>query len=327
MKNHKIIITLLITIFSINSLTAETAVPSEVAKVSKISITTTDISDVFIYAWQAKKITNLLAKTENTEKIDDNIMKQLKLVTGLNTNKDCRSTSYHGIINYLKKRNIPGSKRKTLVNLLTLALNDPDTHINNNIPYSIVANSKYFKPEDFSDETRNRIKNALNREPTPPLILLGGLINIIPELTVDKVKPYTYGGRRNPSGNGWALEMAKARNGDKKSIEFIINTLESNTNLAVRISRFELYFLYIPQPEIMEYLIKYLNLISDIKTLGCEATWGYVDVLRIYARMLEDFPLTDIECGAAGIKELKMCREWAKEQKEWNFIEKVYNDN
>ncbi len=327
MKNHKIIITLLITIFSINSLTAETAVPSEVAKVSKISITTTDISDVFIYAWQAKKITNLLAKTENTEKIDDNIMKQLKLVTGLNTNKDCRSTSYHGIINYLKKRNIPGSKRKALVNILTLALKDPDTHIKNNIPYSIVVDSKYFKPEDFDDEARNRIKNALNREPTPPLILLGGLINIIPELTVDKVKPYTYGGRRNPSGNGWALEMAKARNGDKKSIEFIINTLESNTNLAVRISRFELYFLYIPQPEIMEYLIKYLNLISDIKTLGCEATWGYVDVLRIYARMLEDFPLTDIECGAAGIKELKMCREWAKEQKEWNFIEKVYNDN
>ncbi|RLD60607.1 MAG: hypothetical protein DRI95_15285, partial [Bacteroidetes bacterium] len=112
MKNHKIIITLLITIFSINNLMAETAVPSEVAKVSKISITTTDISEVFVYAWQAKKITNLLAKTENTEKIDDNIMKQLKLVTGLNTNKDCRSTSYHGIINYLKKRNIPGSKRK-----------------------------------------------------------------------------------------------------------------------------------------------------------------------------------------------------------------------
>jgi hypothetical protein len=325
MKNHKIIITLLITFFSINSLISETAVPSEVAKVSKISITTTDISDVFIYAWQAKKITNLLAKTENTEKIDDNIMKQLKLVTGLGTNADCRSTSYHGIINYLKKRNVPGSKRKTLVNLLTLALNDTDTHIKNNIPYSIVVNSKYFKPEDFDDEARNRIKNALNREPTPPLILLGGLINIIPELTVDKVKPYTYGGRRNPSSNGWALEMAKARNGDKKSIEFIINTLENNTNLTYRVSQFNLYLPYIPQPEIMEYLIKYLNLISDTKTLGCEARWGYVDVLLIYAKMIENFPLTYIECGAAGMKELEMCREWAKNQKTWKFIEKVHD--
>ncbi|MHC4527364.1 MAG: HMG-box domain-containing protein [Planctomycetota bacterium] len=118
----------------------------------------------------------------------------------------------------------------------------------------------------------------------------------------------------------WAALRARARMGVKEDIQRCIDLVESHPDEDYRVTRLLKELSYVRQPEVVDYLRRYLQ--SDTVTAykGRDvvvATYGQ-HAAKALAHMLRGFPGRR---DTGGDKEtIERCREWMAQQKEWDII-------
>jgi hypothetical protein len=123
---------------------------------------------------------------------------------------------------------------------------------------------RYFSSEDYSEKTKQMIEaDFLSGASRPTILLVGGadMNSLLPQLRklVDDVnEPVRIRSRSNKHKLGWAALKARARMGVKEDVQRCIELVESYPREHYRVRRLLWEISYIRQPEVVEYLQKYL---------------------------------------------------------------------
>lgn len=183
-----------------------------------------------------------------------------------------------------------------------------------------------FSQEDFSLGTKERLMTAIRTKPDYNVILAVGLANIqealpiLAEIRTSEVERIEQLMARQKAGSGlyktrWDVSalyrgslLASGRMGEINSIEEYIHRVENLKELSTR-----LYFInllqYVRQPEVIEFLLKYLN---SNEYYGGEGdvvkALVAVDIAKMLVNMIDGFPSREyLEQEEAYIAR---CREW-----------------
>ena len=183
---------------------------------------------------------------------------------------------------------------------------------------------RYFSSEDHSEKTKQMIEADFLSGPSRPTILLvgaAGMNSLLPQLKklVDDVnEPVRIRSRSNKHKLAWAALRARARMGVKEDVQRCIELVESYPREHFRVSRWWWEGSYIRQPEVVEYLQKYLfsdkSVPRDVDHVGISYSVYATSALR---QMLHDYPgRHDVLTVFWTEDEVEQFRTWMKDQKQ-----------
>lgn len=224
------------------------------------------------------------------------------------------------IAEYAKTDECVARKRNELVYHLTRQLNSKSLLVRNGVPKLLLR----FKADDFSEESKKILEERFNKEPTKEMVLIVGLAGIdgvherIQHLAGRSLAELSAG--RFYGTNAWAALLVTARNGDKTSIKRLLKAIDSENNPVIQVATLLRELEYVQQPEIVDYLAKYLDskerLEPEKPTAPGTQHAQYAAVSL--ARMLKGWPVVKEDLNYAE-EELERCRQWISSQKEWYF--------
>lgn len=185
-----------------------------------------------------------------------------------------------------------------------------------------------FRAADYSERAKKVLEGKVKASPDYMTVLLVGAADLNSALPVlrrivdevnEPMEPFRIDNRKRSHSLAFAALMARARMGVKEDIQRCIELVESHPDEGFRVIVLLKRISYIRQPEVVQYLKKYLFM--DKIELGAETQlrMTYAQrAARALARMLRGFP--DKRDGVAGPKTMERCRKWMNEQNEWHII-------
>jgi hypothetical protein len=182
-----------------------------------------------------------------------------------------------------------------------------------------------FRSKDFSDASKSLIhKMLMAKKPKPDVILLCGVADMkseLPRLKEFLIDESDYKGPMRDIGRNWAARRARARMGVKEDIKRCIEFVEAYPDEERRVTFLLKDISYVRQPDVVEYLRKYLDSDKEILVGGCVGTISYAGyAARALAKMLPGFPGSDDQVAYSKEKIVHF-REWMSKQKEWNLLQ------
>ena len=212
--------------------------------------------------------------------------------------------------------------RHEVVNHLVQAMIEPNSNVFDNA-YKLLHT---FKKDDFNNNAKELLHNALSKiYPTARVIMICGIADMkeelprLEELTIDE---FEYIKDSNNTLKlyhtaGWAARLARARMGIKEDVKRCIEISESIEDTDERVERVLSLIGYIRQPEVIEYLKKYLESDGHLPSPG----QSYASrVMHILAGSLSNFPIKQNKALSYTNEQISLCRKWMSEQKEWQII-------
>ncbi len=188
-----------------------------------------------------------------------------------------------------------------------------------------------FQAADFSEAAKEILQTELSTSPEYTTILLVGAADIkssLPALKamVDEVneplKPFDINSKASHSRAFVAL-MARARMGVKEDVKRCIEVVEAHPDEGFRVGVLLDRISYVRQPEVVEYLKKYLFMdkIEPGPETQMRMTYAQRAMIAL-SKMLQDFPVgegKDIKFDT--VEEVTAyVRKWMSKQKKWNII-------
>jgi len=182
-----------------------------------------------------------------------------------------------------------------------------------------------FREEDFSENAKSKILNALQEENARrPVILISGVAQLMEALPLLKeimkkreVGFDWYYTRR------WAARLARARMGVQADIDKCIKLVETIDNLTRKVMILRSDIAYIRQPEAIEHLKPYF--LSDLRlsptnpNMEGELVAKYL--LPTLIDTLANFPIEKkISRGMYTQEEIELCRSWMSRQRQWKIV-------
>jgi hypothetical protein len=185
-----------------------------------------------------------------------------------------------------------------------------------------------FQAADFSEAAKEVLQKELSTSPEYTTILLVGAADVKPSLPALKaivneanepLRPF-HVGRKQSHTLAFAALMARARMGVKKDTQRCIQMVEAHPDERYRVVHLLDRLSYIRQPEVVEYIKKYLFIDKpeEPPSKG-RSTMSYAQrAAMALAKMLRGFP-GNPEYGG-NQKTIEECRKWMPKQKKWNII-------
>lgn len=183
-----------------------------------------------------------------------------------------------------------------------------------------------FQAADYSEAAKQVLQKELSTSPEYTTILLVGTADVksaLPALKamVDEVNepldPFRAGSKESHS-HAFAALMARARMGIKEDTQRCIEVVEAHPDEEFRVGVLLKRLSYVRQPEVVEYLKKYLFMDKIEPGAETQLRMTYAQrAARALARMLRGFP--GKRDGVAGPKTMERCRKWMSEQTTWNI--------
>lgn len=216
--------------------------------------------------------------------------------------------------------------RQEVTNRLVNALVEPNSNISPH-PYRWLL---LFTKDDFNDDTKTMIRNALVKDkPEASIIRICGVADIkeeLPRLEKFLIDETAY--TKDPKMKhfpkwyytlGWSTRLARARMGVKKDIARCIELTETEQDSDERVLRILPDIGYIRQPEAIECLRKYLESNKRLPPVKATAPGElYASrAMHILAESLENYPVKKKEARNYTKEEIDLCRKWMAKQKKW----------
>lgn len=234
--------------------------------------------------------------------------------------EDVRREVRFAIYEHLRQSKGEDSIREALVECLAKSLENNSPDIRNTAAEWLCT----LKTDDFGPSAKRIIESELMKEPTKQLIVLGGVADV--PLMEQLLQKFSFTPSVEPPVGRfygtieWGAELVRARNGNRKSIENVLNAVEGEKVLVTRVAVLFRELEYVIQPEIVLYLKKYVDSNERLEAvkptvLGPKCAQYAAVVL---AEMLEDFPVKKRDLNYTD-DELDICRKWLSSQKEWTF--------
>lgn len=182
-----------------------------------------------------------------------------------------------------------------------------------------------FRAKDFSEASKALIhKMPMGKNPDRGVILVCGVANMKSELP--RLKELLYVDEPTLglpwTSTSWAACKARARMGVQEDINRCIERVEAYPDEIHKIGFLLKNISYIRQPQVVEYLRKYLD--SDTVIITGSKTFPISYARRAAAalsRMLPDFPVPGKADSLSYTKEdIERCRKWMSEQKTWEIL-------
>ncbi|MFH1616211.1 MAG: Clp protease N-terminal domain-containing protein [Planctomycetota bacterium] len=222
------------------------------------------------------------------------------------------------------------SERQKVVDILTEGLTDETNLVKQSIPKWLLS----FQKQDFSVKSREILSQLIALDEPDRravhfkgLILVVGVADLKSELSrleqiIDQEKAQKRNHPLKSEGHVyWNALRARARMGIKEDILRCVETIESCKDEQQIVTQFLNELSYIRQPEIVEYIHRYLvsdKRVPPVKT-GTLGTYYYQYAADALAEMLVDFPVKKY-VGGYSKEEIEQCRKWMSKQKTWDII-------
>jgi hypothetical protein len=184
-----------------------------------------------------------------------------------------------------------------------------------------------FQAVDYSEAAKEVLQKELSTSPEYTTILLVGAADVksaLPALKAivnevnEPLKPFDIDSKASHS-HAFAALMARARMGVKEDVKRCIEMVEAHPDEEYRVIVLLKRLSYVRQPEVVEYLKKYLfmdNLEPGPENLS-RMTYAQRAAMAL-AQMLRGFP-GNPEYGG-NQETIEQCRKWMAKQKKWNII-------
>ncbi len=184
-----------------------------------------------------------------------------------------------------------------------------------------------FQAADYSEAAKQVLQTELSTSPEYTTILLAGAADVNSALPVlrrivddvnEPLEPFRIDNRKRSHALAFAALMARGRMGVKEDTQRCIEVVESHPDERFRVVVLLERISYVRQPEVVEYLKKYL--FTDKIEPGPETQLRMSYAQRtamVLAEMLRGFP--GKRDGVAGPKTMECCRKWMSEQTTWNI--------
>jgi len=194
-----------------------------------------------------------------------------------------------------------------------------------------------FKAEDFSDATKEMIREALaqadiDKVGGAPSIWLCGVANMkdqLPRLKKLLINEVAYSSDPNMRHfpkwyytSGWAARLARARIGVKEDIQKCIELVEKEAESNDRHFMLLHDIGYIRQPAAINYLRQYLESDKRLPSVRAGTPGEPVSnyVMSILAESLRNYPVKRKEARNYTEQEIDRCRKWMSQQTTWQII-------
>jgi hypothetical protein len=238
-------------------------------------------------------------------------------------------------ISTIEKGNV--GTRRNLLEIMTGRLADAQDRM--------VKRLHNCRPSDFTEVSRRRIAEQFHNDKSREIILLAGIAGVdslqdeIQSLSKeslldprqqelrslelaelgrldDRARSSSWGTERIYQ-SAWAALLVQARNGDKASIARVIETVQTEPDESRRINYLLRDLSYVPQPEVIALLSRYLQSDKSIPGASDYPTVFYaVRAAEVLHAMLEGFPMPHWRFT---IGDLPECRKWMEKQTEWKY--------
>jgi len=175
-----------------------------------------------------------------------------------------------------------------------------------------------------SQNTKQMIETQFHNNINRQTILLAGLAGV--ESLSDEIYFWASQPMEEPQvgsfhgTNEWAANLVLARQGNTQSVARLLEfTKKQDLHTTVVFILIDLQ--YVPQPEIVDFLKGYLD--SDERLEPVKSTVEGLPVANYaassLARILQGFPVSYREDYSYSEREIRACRAWMSEQKEWKY--------
>jgi len=185
-----------------------------------------------------------------------------------------------------------------------------------------------FRAADYSERAKKVLEGKVKASPDYMTVLLVGAADVNSALPVlrrivdevnEPLEPFRIDNRKRTHSLAFAALMARARMGVKEDIQRCIELVESHPDEGFRVIVLLKRISYIRQPEVVQYLKKYLFMDKIEPGAETQLRMTYAQrAARALARMLRGFP--GKRDGVAGPKTMERCRKWMSEQTKWVII-------
>lgn len=189
-----------------------------------------------------------------------------------------------------------------------------------------------FQAADYSEAAKHVLQTELSTSPEYTTILLAGAADVNSALPVlrrivddvnEPLEPFRIDNRKRSHALAFAALMARARMGIKEDIQRCIEVVEAHPDEDFRVGVLLKRLSYVRQPEVVEYLKKYLftDKIEPGPETQLRMTYAQRAMIPL-SKMLRDFPIgegKDIKFDT--LEELTTyVRKWMAKQKKWDII-------
>jgi hypothetical protein len=230
----------------------------------------------------------------------------------------------HCLADYAETTNCSTGMRKEIVELLARRLNDSSGRMRERVTSELLVK---FREDDFNEEAKRLIKERFDASGHKALVLLTGLVD--PDYCYQRIKHRLVlpvadvrheDEKPEISEQRWQDMQVAARWGDRAWTLHLIEAVESEKDSERRLFILFRRLIYVPQPEVIEYLQKQLNadrVFPRPTEYGGDLNCASYAASAL-ANMLKGFPQD--RPGDGTMEYVDKCREWMAQQKKLEFV-------
>jgi hypothetical protein len=224
------------------------------------------------------------------------------------------------ITEHAKTKECNAQKRKEVVWHLVRQLKNESTLIRSGVLKFLFG----FAASDFNEESKKIIGEEFNKNATKEIIVLAGLADV--DAAYEGIQRLASRPLVEPESGRyfgtsvWAAMLVTARKGNKTSIRRVLEAVDNEKDPVTRVAILLKELEYVRQPEIVDYLGKYMDSkerLEPEKPTAPGILYAQYAAVSL-ASMLKGWPVSKEDLNYTE-QEMDTCRRWMSRQKEWLF--------